>query len=223
MLQGPTFIPQNMKYAVILCHGYGSNGDDMASLAAHLSPIFPETGFFCPNAPTPLFYGGYEWFSLSDYSGAPEMADQNFLNTLVGRCKEPAKLLSNYIEYLKKTYGLDDANIILGGFSQGGLMALYTGLTGPHQVGGIIGCSAVPIVFGKNLPIESVNHTPPVLLTHGCADDVVPVHATHITSAELQKVHIIPSVKLSSDLTHGINDFCLQEITTFISNIFSKN
>lgn len=223
MLQGPAILPDTIKQAIILCHGYGSNGDDMAGLASCLSSTSPHTGFFCPNAPTPILWNGYEWFSLSDYSGAPEMADKNYLNELVGRTKEATYQLIDYIENIKQTYALEDHNIILGGFSQGGLMALYTGLFGAHNIAGIIGCSTVPIVFDNNAPISNLKRKIPILLTHGTQDDVVPVRSVDITKFELQKAYITPTIQLSNGLGHGIDDVCIKKIALFIHDIFSQN
>ena len=53
MLNGPSFIPTKINKAVILCHGYGASGDDLADLIPNLAPDLPETAFF---ARTPLIY-----------------------------------------------------------------------------------------------------------------------------------------------------------------------
>ena len=47
----------------------------------------------------------------------------------------------NLIEETKDEYGLSSEQIILGGFSQGGGLALYTGLTHAEKLGGIIALS----------------------------------------------------------------------------------
>ncbi len=222
MLTGPSFVSDNMTQAVILCHGYGSNGDDLMGLVPYLKQFLPETGFFCPNGPTPMMYNGFEWFSLSDYTTAPEFVSTDYLDTLVGRCAEPAQLLSNYVESIKNTYRLKDKNIILMGFSQGGLLALYTGLTLPYGIGGLIGCSAVPIVFEKALPAEKITKTLPVLLTHGDADTVVPPYGMDLNARQLEKVGIRPRTFLSSGLGHGIDDACLQQMIIFMQNCFKE-
>ena len=220
MLTGPSFVPDNMTYAVILCHGYGSNGDDLMGLVPYLKQFLSKTGFFCPNGPTPMMYNGFEWFSLSDYMMSPEFVSVDYLDTLVGRCQQPAKLLSDYIDNIKNTYQLSDKNIILMGFSQGGLLALYTGLTLPYMVGGVIGCSAVPIVFEKMLPVENVTKNIPVLLTQGDVDTVVPPYGMQLNTEQLKKIGITPKTFLSSGLGHGIDDACLQEMIIFIRNCF---
>lgn len=218
MLTGPSFVPDKMTHAIIMCHGYGSNGDDLMGLVPYLKHFLPQTGFFCPNAPTPMMYNGFEWFSLSDYTMAPEFVSTDYLDTLVKRCEKPAKLLADYINMIKNTYHVADENIILMGFSQGGLLALYTGLTVPYTIGGLIGCSAVPIVFEKVLPSQNISKNIPVLLTHGDSDSVVPPYGMDLNVHQLAKIGIIPTTFLSSNLGHGIDEACLQHIIPFIQN-----
>ncbi len=223
MLSGPSFIPNQMTKAVILCHGYGSNGADLASLSPYLAGELANTGFFCPNAPTPMMFNGYEWFSLSDYSGSFEMVDNTYLDTLVGRCQKSSDMLTDYMNHIKITHQLTDKDIVLGGFSQGGLIALYTALTGECDVVGVIGCSAVPLVFDKALTPAEVKRKLPVLLTHGAQDDVVPAMGANISVNELKKVGISAEVKIFDGLMHGIDGACLAEIKRFIGTIFDKN
>ncbi|MBR5130162.1 MAG: dienelactone hydrolase family protein [Alphaproteobacteria bacterium] len=216
MLNGPSFVPSKIQNAVILCHGYGSNGDDLMGLVPYLKQSLPQTGFFCPNGPTPMMYNGFEWFSLSDYNMAPEFVSNDYLDILVQRCEEPSKLLISYIEHIKKNFNLEDKNIILMGFSQGGLLALYTGLTTQNTLSGLIGCSAIPIIFEKNLNASNITKQPSILLTHGTSDEVVPSNGVNLSAHQLSKVGIKPKIFLSEGLGHGIDTPCLNEIISFI-------
>lgn len=222
MLTGPSFTPNKLTHAVILCHGYGSNGDDLMGLVPYLRAFLPETGFFCPNGPTPMMYNGFEWFSLSDYNISDNNISTNYLEQLVERCKKPAQLLSDYILNIKNTYNLTDKNIILMGFSQGGLLALYTGLTMQMTVGGLIGCSAVPIIFKNTLPANQISHKIPTLLTHGTADDVVPPEGMTLNAQQLMKIGITPKTFLSEGLGHGIDEQCIQKILSFIKECLNN-
>ena len=52
---------------VIFLHGYGSNGEDLISLAPYWERALPETAFVSPNAPFACEIGfEYQWFPLSD-------------------------------------------------------------------------------------------------------------------------------------------------------------
>lgn len=65
-LDGPRLAPLSSSTPsalVILVHGYGSNGEDVISLAREIQPALPNAAFVAPNAPSPL--GGigaaYQW------------------------------------------------------------------------------------------------------------------------------------------------------------------
>ncbi|MEN9856223.1 MAG: hypothetical protein RLZZ157_1349, partial [Pseudomonadota bacterium] len=68
-LHGPTRAPASGGAAdslVIFMHGYGSNGDDLISLAPYWDKLLPNTAFSSPNAPEPVpgMGGAYQWFNL---------------------------------------------------------------------------------------------------------------------------------------------------------------
>jgi len=51
---------------VVLCHGYGSDGNDLIGLAPHWRNYLPHAAFVAPNAPQRHPMGpGYQWFPLS--------------------------------------------------------------------------------------------------------------------------------------------------------------
>src|SRR3546814_4817460 len=39
------------EYLVVLCHGYGADGNDLISLAPHWQRMLPKAAFVAPNAP----------------------------------------------------------------------------------------------------------------------------------------------------------------------------
>lgn len=222
MLDGPSYIPQNVKHAVILCHGYGSDGQDLMGLVPYLSQKLPDTAFYCPNAPTPIMYGGYEWFSLSDYTGLTDMISWDYLDCLIERAKEAARKLQSFVENIQTKHSLTGSDIVLGGFSQGGLVALYTGLTGNIDYAGLIGMSAVPLIFNKTLSLEQIKNHPPILLTHGSADNIIPVSGMNLNADELKKANLSVQTFISNGLMHGIDDNCLKNISLFLKGIFNN-
>lgn len=84
--------------------------------------------------------------------------------------------------------GIPSNRIVLGGFSQGGAMALFTGITTQHKLAGVFGLSSY-LVLGdkvKTFAEESkgVNKDTPFFMGHGDADEVVK-HRWGLQSAEV--------------------------------------
>ena len=72
--------------------------------------------------------------------------------------------------------GIPTTRVVLGGFSQGGAMALFTGLTGPHHLAGFFGLSSYLLMGGKvkDLVQQAKSNTDvPVFMGHGDRDPLV--------------------------------------------------
>ncbi len=74
----------------------------------------------------------------------------------------------------EKQRGIAAERIVLGGFSQGGAISLFTGLRHPERLAGILGLSCY-MLLEDLLPAERtrVNYTTPIFLAHGTQDPVV--------------------------------------------------
>src|SRR6056300_1759707 len=129
-LNGPRIEPENGKpeKLVILCHGFGSNGDDLIGLVPHLKRALPNAVYVSPNAPE-ICYGapnGYQWFPLSTLS-----KEERLVGTL-----KAAPTLDHFIDQELERYGFEDKDLILVGFSQGTMMSLHVGLRRKSDIGG---------------------------------------------------------------------------------------
>lgn len=222
MFSDPRFIPQTVRHAVILCHGYGASGDDMAGLIPSFCSILPDTAFFCPNGVKELGFNSYEWFSLDDYN-ADCMQNRAYLSILMNRLSAPADIIRHMMSDIREKYGISSDNIALGGFSQGGLLAMYTALTDPEKTAGVIGMSAAPILFGETLPVSEIRQKPPVILTHGSADMVVPPAGLALNIEQLNAIGITPDVFVSNGMGHSIDEACIDHIGRFLKQCFGKN
>lgn len=72
--------------------------------------------------------------------------------------------------------GIKSSRIILGGFSQGGAMSLFTGVTSKEKLGGVFGLSSYLLLSDriKNyMPEDWVNKKTPFFMGHGLDDDIV--------------------------------------------------
>ena len=117
-LSGPFIVPARGGIAsslIILLHGWGADGNDLANLAHPISIRFPGAAFFVPNGPAPckMNPAGREWFDIDDRVNGPIMA---------------APFIDNAIADALDILNLSASALALAGFSQGGMMSLHCGL-----------------------------------------------------------------------------------------------
>ena len=157
---------QKPKNAVILCHGYGGDGNDISILANYWKNYLPDTIFICPDAPERCAVSsvGYQWFDLMDQS-----KQQILTKSLVAEMK-----LNQLIDEVKVQNNLEANKIILGGFSQGCMISLQTGIKRRDKINSIIGYSG-KIIDTEHLSKNIVSR-PKVILMHGDKDEIVPIN-----------------------------------------------
>ena len=154
------------KNAVILCHGYGGDGKDISLLAAYWQTYLPETLFICPDAPEKCTVSptGYQWFDLN----SENTKDQILTKSLVAEIK-----LNQLIDEVKEKNNFSANQIVIGGFSQGCMISLQTGIKRKDIINSIVGYSGRIIDvehLGKNIVSK-----PNIILMHGDIDQIVPV------------------------------------------------
>ena len=153
------------KNAVILCHGYGGDGKDISILASYWKSYLPETIFICPDAPEKCAASptGFQWFDLMD-----QTPEQILSKSLVAEIK-----LNKLIDEIKDEYNLLANQIVIGGFSQGCMISLQTGIKRKDKINSIIGYS------GKIINLEHLSKNivsrPNIILMHGDKDQVVTI------------------------------------------------
>jgi phospholipase/carboxylesterase len=153
------------KSAVILCHGYGGDGKDISILANYWRAHLPDTIFICPDAPEKCAASptGFQWFDLMDQN--PE---QVLSKSLVAENK-----LNKLIDEVKEQNHLNADQIILGGFSQGCMIVLQTGIKRKDKINSIIGYSGR--IIDTNHLSKNINSRPNIILMHGERDQIVTV------------------------------------------------
>ncbi len=182
------------KNAVILCHGYGGDGKDISILAGYWRTYLPDTIFICPDAPEKCAASptGYQWFDLLDQS-----PDQILSKSLVAESK-----LNEFIDEVLKKYNLISNQIIIGGFSQGCMLTLQTGIKRKDKINSIIGYSG-KIINAEHLS-KNLNSRPNILLMHGEQDQVVTVDAFLEAKDFFGKNNYVIESKLFKDCEHRI-------------------
>ena len=198
--------PKNM---VMLLHGYGANGADLIDLARYWETALPDTVFVSPDAPFPCEGGpfGFQWFSLRSFD--PEYMMRGVM--------EAVPILNQFINKMLEHYHLPDEKLALAGFSQGTMMALYTGPRRAGRIAGVLGYS------GTLLETEELNnssiHKMPVHLIHGDSDDVVSVNYYYTAREVLERAGFTVSGGVTRGLTHSIDPEGVQSGGEFLAKI----
>ena len=162
------------SHAVIWLHGLGADGNDFVPVVKELK--LPPLGirFVFPHAPMQpvTINNGYvmrAWYdvSLADLEGNSRRADEKGV-----RASQTA--IGSLIER-EIARGMASENIVLAGFSQGGAIALQTGLRWPQRLAGIMALSTY-VPLAESLPQEAAaaNSKTPIFMAHGTHDPVVP-------------------------------------------------
>jgi phospholipase/carboxylesterase len=195
-LDGPRLAPASgaaPRQLVILLHGYGSSGSDLIQLAPLWQPTLPDAAFVAPHAPERSPMGGRQWWALTDFSRSG----------LAAGARRAAAALDAFLDAELAAAGLDEAKLLLVGFSQGTMMALHVGPCRERQIAGIIGYSGM-IADPAGLA-HKIRTRPPVLLVHGAADRVVPFAALKEAETELHRLGFDVTGHAAPGLGHAVD------------------
>ena len=159
--------------SIIWLHGLGADGHDFEPLIPQLG-VVDELGVrvVLPHAPRmPVTVnGGMVMPAWYDIAGTDfrQAEDAHGIRTSSRRL---AALIEREI-----ARGIPPARIVLAGFSQGGAIALHTGLRFPERLAGILALSTY-LPLAPDLPDErtAANADIPIMQAHGEQDPVIPL------------------------------------------------
>ncbi len=223
-LQGPTRAPASGKAptsAVVFAHGYGSNGDDLISLAPFFAQALPDAIFYSPNAPDPWeggMSGGRQWYSLAGFD--PEAIQRDPLRmgetfrAMNDRVVKAAVRLDLFLDQILAAHALAPQRLALVGFSQGTIMSLHVGLRRSQPIGAVLGFSGALSAADKLA--SEIKSKPPVALVHGAADPVIPARATIETEKVLMDLEVPVQSMIVPGLQHGIDNAGAQFGASFL-------
>ena len=162
---------KNPTASVIWLHGLGADGNDFAPIVPELRLPKAAIRFVFPHAPVrPVTINGgmrmRAWYDITDGANRREdergvRASQVLIEALIGREKER---------------GTKAGRLVLAGFSQGGAIALHTGLRHPERIAGIMALSTyVPVEEKLSAEASTANRDVPIFMGHGSDDPIIPL------------------------------------------------
>ena len=208
-IDGPRHQPASggpAKQLIVLLHGLGADGNDLIQLAPMLAQAFPEAALVSPHAHQDCDVApmGLQWFS---FKGETD-------DIMIQGAEAAAPVVDAFLDRELESHGLGADRLGLVGFSQGGMMALHCGLRRAKPVGCVIGFST--LLPGPQKLDAEIKSKPPVLLTHGDQDEIIPAHAMPQTEAALKAAGVPVESENRPGLGHGIDERCLELATGFL-------
>jgi phospholipase/carboxylesterase len=159
--------------AVIWMHGLGADGHDFEPVVPEI-PLPVPVRYVFPHAPRQAvtINRGMVMRAWYDVSGQGEEDAAGL--------RRSQRLVEELVAD-ERARGIPAGRIVLAGFSQGGAMALQTGLRHPERLAGIMALSCyVPIATTVAAEAQAANRDVPIFMAHGTEDPVIPVERAQI-------------------------------------------
>ena len=190
--------PDKQYPLVVLLHGFGSNMSDLAGLCPSIDP--EGYVYICPNAPISMQVGlgavGYAWTQPGD-SGTPDEADR------------AEQLISTLMDEVTEQYRVEAGQVVLGGFSQGGMMTYRCGLTNPGMFRAVVALSARVSDSDSLRERLPADRSQPIFIAHGTADTMIAVEDARQARRFLEAEGYEPRYEeyaMGHEITQGVLD-----------------
>jgi phospholipase/carboxylesterase len=194
---------------LVLFHGRGADEADLRPLLDLLDPGQRLLGV-TPRGPLSLPPGGAHWYAVREI-GYPDPT--TFTSTYAQ--------VATWLDELRAETGLEPGRTVLGGFSQGAVMAyaLSLGRNRPRPAAILALSGFVPTVPGFELDLGPP--TPRVAIGHGTLDPVISVEWGRRARALLEDAGLDVLYRESPALGHGIDPAFLATLVPWLEPIWS--
>jgi phospholipase/carboxylesterase len=175
--------------AVIWLHGLGADGHDFEPIVPALQlPAQPAVRFVFPHAPVRpvtinMGMAMRAWYDIFQLGGGREdeagiRGSQVLLEGLIAR---------------ERTRGIEARRIVLAGFSQGGAIALQTGLRHAERLAGIMALSTwLPLASTLAAERSAMNADLPIFMAHGSMDEMIGLDRAELSRKRLEALGYKP-------------------------------
>jgi phospholipase/carboxylesterase len=191
--------------ALVLLHGRGTSEEDVAPLLDELDPDRRLVGV-APRGPLELPPGGAHWYQVRRV-GFP--GPETFLPTF--------ERLTGWFDALPDALGVPVERTVLGGFSQGAVMAYALGLgEGRRRPAALIALSGfMPTVEGFALDLDGIESGYRVAIGHGTFDPIIEIRFGREAHERLEEAGAEVTWR-ESPIAHTVDPAVLEELGGFV-------
>jgi len=204
--------------SIIWMHGLGADGYDFAPIIPELAlPSSLSIRFIFPHAPSrPITLNrGMQMRAWYDVSGFDRDTDED----KTGIEQSTAEI--NALIQKENKRGIPCSRILLAGFSQGGAIALHTGLGYPERLAGIMALSTyLPLRSTLADTLNPANKKTPIFMAHGWYDPVINIEFSKKSRDELESAGLPVNWK-EYPMAHSVSKAEIDDISTWVRQILS--
>jgi phospholipase/carboxylesterase len=209
---------------LVLFHGFGAPGTDLVPLYRTLD-VPPEVRFVFPAAPigldprAPDEFAPRAWW-LIDIPGMQQALAQGRAAELARETPpglaEARELVGGLLLALENELDAPLERVVLGGFSQGAMLACDVALRSPRSPSGLVILSGAPVAVPEWRALAPARKGLPVLMSHGRSDPVLPFAGGVYLRDLLQEAGLLVDF-VEWNGGHGVPDGVLQRLGPFLT------
>ncbi|WP_417870948.1 alpha/beta hydrolase [Winogradskyella sp.] len=179
-IKRPSSLKENAPL-LIMCHGYGSDENDLFSFASELPEELFVISLRAPYAMQPY---GNAWYAINFDAEKGKWSDNV-------QARQSVDLIANFIDYACDAYSVDKDNVTLLGFSQGTILSLSVAMNYPEKLKNVVALSGYlnEDILPESIDKNKVSHLN-IFSSHGYADQVIPVDWARKTPEYLKNLNI---------------------------------
>ena len=200
--------------SIVWLHGLGADGYDFVPIVRELQTLgAPPARYVFPHAPErPVTVnGGFRMRAWYDVLGT--RIDQREDDAGIRQSQAQVQAL---IER-EAAHGVARSRIVLAGFSQGGAIALQTGLRQNQKLGALVVLSAyLPLADSAAAESSAAGRSTPIFMAHGTQDGMIPIQVGRTSSQALAALGC--SVQWHEyAMAHSVCEDELRDLARFLS------
>ncbi|MGU3497024.1 alpha/beta hydrolase [Xanthobacteraceae bacterium A53D] len=195
---------------LVLLHGYAADEDDLIGIADRVPGRFLVVSM---RAPLTTPDGGYRWYV------SRKAPDGSFTGSDAQLVASRQAVIAT-IQAVIKAHGAHPVDVIVAGFSQGGVMAYELVMMEPQRftAGAAFGGALLGTQEKRITPSKRLTQTP-FFIGHGMKDRIVPFDEAEKAKAVLEGHRVMLTFHSYPDLGHGISNQELADFSAWLKTL----